>query len=287
MKVQVGPPGFLLGDVGVDLRGGDAAVAEQVLYHAQVGIAFQHMASKAVPQGMGVDAFLQPGARCISAHDFLNAAPREPSAVPIHEQRLVPGHAARQMRAPVVKVVVQRFRRRFAVQRPALLVAFAPNQNFPTLPVHVAQVHALNFRKANPGGVEDFQNGPIPEASGSVVVRGIQQPFRLFLSQKAGQLLFHLDRERAGGWHGAGLEPAFLHQEIVEGSQGGQLTHDADAGVALGLAGVVGAAGRGQVRYVPPQELPVHFGQLAVHLAAVGQERVQVVQVDAARVGGQ
>jgi len=42
-----------LRDVGVDLGGGDVLMAQQLLHHAQVGAAVQHVGGKGVPQQVG------------------------------------------------------------------------------------------------------------------------------------------------------------------------------------------------------------------------------------------
>ena len=50
------PPQPLLDDMGVDLRGRDIGMAEQLLHRAQIGAPLQQMAGKSVTQHMRRDA---------------------------------------------------------------------------------------------------------------------------------------------------------------------------------------------------------------------------------------
>ena len=88
VEVQVGGFGFLLGYVGVDLGGGGAGVAQQFLDYPQVGLALQHMAGKAVPQGVGMNAVPQTGLGGVVAHQLFDAAAGQPFAIAVEEQGL-------------------------------------------------------------------------------------------------------------------------------------------------------------------------------------------------------
>ena len=226
-----------------------------------------------------MDAFFEAGPRRIVADDFLNAAPGQAVAVAIDEQRLIAAAGRRKVGTPVGQIIVQGLPRRFPVQGPAFLVALAPHQNLLPFRVNIAQVHSLDFGQPHPAGIKDFQNGPVAQPGRLSGVRGVQQAGGFVLVQEGGQGLFHLDGEGARGRHRSRLEPPLLHQEVVEGPQGGELADDADAGIAPGT-GPVRAPHRGQMRHIAPQKLPFHILQAAPGPPAVGQKSMQVVQVN-------
>ena len=65
-----------VGDVGVDLGGGDVAVAEQGLDGAQVGAIHQEVGGKGVAQGVRADMLGDAGQQGIAGHQSLDAARR-------------------------------------------------------------------------------------------------------------------------------------------------------------------------------------------------------------------
>jgi hypothetical protein len=60
MMLQVSRQGFLLGYMSIYLGGRGAGMAQQFLYHPQVGAALQHMGGEGVSEGMGMH--VGPGA---------------------------------------------------------------------------------------------------------------------------------------------------------------------------------------------------------------------------------
>jgi hypothetical protein len=62
------------GEVGVDLGGGEAGVAEEFLDGAQVGAGLQQVGGEGVTQGVGADAVLGAGAQHVPMDDAADAA---------------------------------------------------------------------------------------------------------------------------------------------------------------------------------------------------------------------
>ena len=104
VEVHIGFAGFLLGDVGVNLGGGGAGVAQQFLDHPQVGVALQHVAGEGMPQGVGVDALPQSGSSRVVPHQLFDAAPGEAVAVAVEEHG--GGIAGQQLGAGLLEVTL-------------------------------------------------------------------------------------------------------------------------------------------------------------------------------------
>ena len=69
-------------DVGVDLRGGDAGVAEHFLHLPQIGAAGQHVRGETVPQRVRTDLRRHAHALCVSFQQFPDPlAPQSPAAI--------------------------------------------------------------------------------------------------------------------------------------------------------------------------------------------------------------
>src|SRR5262245_21348722 len=74
-------------DVGVNLRGDEAFVAEQFLHAADVGPAIQEMGGKAVPQGVRRRAAVEPSLPKVFFQQSSHAAGRQAAAELVDEDR--------------------------------------------------------------------------------------------------------------------------------------------------------------------------------------------------------
>ncbi len=61
MGFLIRPADMVAREVGVNLRGGDISVPQELLDGPQVGAPAQHVSGEAVPQGMGRNIYIQPG----------------------------------------------------------------------------------------------------------------------------------------------------------------------------------------------------------------------------------
>ena len=62
------------GDVGVDLGGAEAGVAEEFLDGAEVGAVFEEMGGEGVAEGVGSDVVLGAGLEEVAVDDAADAA---------------------------------------------------------------------------------------------------------------------------------------------------------------------------------------------------------------------
>ena len=92
----------------VDLRGGDAGVAEHLLNLPQVGPAGEHVRGEAVPQGVGADLRRRPGPPRVAVQQFPNPLPPQtpPAIGEQHPRRAAGGALRRQRPASVSRYVV-------------------------------------------------------------------------------------------------------------------------------------------------------------------------------------
>jgi hypothetical protein len=95
------------GEVGVDLGGGEAGVAEEFLDGAKVSAGLQQVGGEGVAEGMGADAVLSAGAQHVPMDDAADAAGGEGAAAVVEEKaRLAPRAAEKsrvESRAPFAK----------------------------------------------------------------------------------------------------------------------------------------------------------------------------------------
>ena len=78
MKSAVHLAEMFVGNVRVDLRGGDVLVAEQRLHRAQIGAAFEQVGGKGVPDDVWGDLARDARPDCVLFDNALDAARREP-----------------------------------------------------------------------------------------------------------------------------------------------------------------------------------------------------------------
>lgn len=62
VKLPEGFPKKIPVEMGIDLRGGNALMAQHLLDRTQVRSTFHQVGGKTVPKRMGVDVFAEPGA---------------------------------------------------------------------------------------------------------------------------------------------------------------------------------------------------------------------------------
>ena len=98
------------------------------------------------------------------------------------------------------------------------------------LAVEVAERQPARLRDPRPGGVEQFEQGAVAQAGGSVVGRGGEQGSDLVLRQRVGDAGGHPDAFDVGGRVVA--PHAFLGQEAVQHPDRGDLAGDRCGGRA-------------------------------------------------------
>src|SRR5262249_8857827 len=109
----------------------------------------------------------------------------------------------------------------------ALLPALAEDPYAPGLGVDRLPVEATQLAHAEPGGIQDLEEGAVAEPGERVGARGHQEPVRVVERQVRGQLARALrggDADRR-----IGREPARVGEEAEEATHGGELARDRNA----------------------------------------------------------
>lgn len=149
-------------DVGVQLRGRQAGMTEQLLDHPQVGATFQQVGRRAVPQPV------RPHIGCAvhRGHGLVHRSaclPHVKAPAPGTQQQRVPGLRGDQRATAVDQPGVQRIGGWLPERDGALLVALAEHPNQPMAGVDVVDVQAAQLADPDTGGVQQLDDQPVPQ----------------------------------------------------------------------------------------------------------------------------
>ena len=188
---------MLIVKVGVDLRGGEVFVAEQLLHAAQVAGGLQQVGGEAVAQHMRMHVYARQAFGGVGLEAQGDAAFGEAAAVFVEKQRCL-ARFFQQLAAHRLPAG-EGFARLAADEDEALHPAFAANDVVGAVAAEVARVERGQFGQAQSGGVEKLQNGVVANEV-RVVGRGrFQQGGDLFGGEDAGQGLARFARQFEGG----------------------------------------------------------------------------------------
>jgi hypothetical protein len=221
--------------MGIDLRGGEAGVAQQLLHAAQVGAGIEQVRGKAVPQGMGRKGWIQTGLHEVFFERSLHRARGEHPAAVIEEQ---PGDTRqaqpRHQAIPGIQGRLQRLDGGPADGTQPLLLALAAHQRRTRQQIDARIRQSTQFGDAHAGAVEQFQDGGV--ADGGIVGKpfggararffagllahpggSLQQAQHFFPAQHLGQAAAGLGLLQAR--KRIGLHQSFAHEETEKGAQ--------------------------------------------------------------------
>ena len=230
-------------EVRVALRGGNAAVAEQLLHGAQIRPAFQQMRGKGMAQIVGGDVLRN--ARLLGPL-FQNArglTPVQPFSASSQKGRPFSVHGRHAV--PYGEPAGERCHAGVAERYDALLAALAHNPDVTAFRAHVVHVQAESFGYAQARAVEQFQKRLVPQKKylvGGESVAGSGCGARcggLFVQQA--ENLIHVEHGRmpliltriAHSGAGIGLYLVEAQKVMKQGAQCGKLARHGGAGHAL------------------------------------------------------
>lgn len=180
--------------VGIDLGRGDVGVAEQFLHGAQVAGRLQQMAGEGVPQHVRVQVLAQLADAGL-AHPQLDRPRRQALAAATDEHRTVFRSGLGAQRQPGF----ERLARGLADRQLADLVALATHSHQAFLEVQPFEIEADQFREAQPGGIEQLQQGLVA-AGDEVILHGTVEQLQGAVGVEGpGQLARTLRRAQAVG----------------------------------------------------------------------------------------
>ncbi len=169
MRRVVDPGQVLEVQVGVDLRGGNVGVAEQLLHRAQVAGGFQHVAGKRVAQQVRVD---MPRHALLQRQRFqaqLHRARVDRRAAATAENRAVRRHALRRAEG------AQRGDRMPTDRQHARLAALAEHAHFAALQIQLQPAQPDQLGQAQPAGVEQLQHRTVAQRQPAAAVASHQR----------------------------------------------------------------------------------------------------------------
>ena len=149
------------------LGGRELGVAEHLLDMADPGVVPYERSSACVPKRVRRDVLVKPGLPRVLGDEFGKRVPAQPAGPRAREQR----------RGERVRAVFEQFRPDPAEIALKVAAGNLPHRHYPVLAalalpdhyqpcfhVHVLQVQVEKLLPPDAGGVEQFHNGPVPEA---------------------------------------------------------------------------------------------------------------------------
>src|SRR5215207_7311704 len=216
---------FFHRDVCVDLRGGEARVAEQLLYVAQVCAAVEEVRGEGVAQG--VRAYVVVYARAdfdVLVHHAPDRARRDSRALVVQEdgQRVAlgEGRVVEERGAHFGQVSHQRVQRGLAEGHYALLAPLALDANHPPAEVNVLHVQLHQLRDAHARAVEHLQNGAVALPQVRRNVGRLYEAHGVLHGQVGRELL--LEPRRRDELRGVRLDDSLAHEELEERPERGE-----------------------------------------------------------------
>ena len=155
-------------EVGVDLGGADAGVAEHFLHRPQVARRLQHMGGERVAQHVRVNVLAQARLQGPAVEPQLHAARGEAGAALADEEG---GRVGARQRQPVRQPGGNRGQGLLSHRHDAGLVALAGDLRFARLQVEVVEIEPDQFRQAQAGRIEQLEHGAVACQQGIVGCR--------------------------------------------------------------------------------------------------------------------
>ena len=258
-------------DVGVDLGGFEAGVAEHFLDVADVGSAPVHVGGAGVAEEVAGAGLLDAAA----LHGFLDPVAEvgggEAGAVAAEEQRGFPGKVG-EVRAGIPRMPVEPCGGAVADGKHAAFAAFAAAdvEGF-RVRVVIAMVEVGQFGAADAGGVEEFEDGAVAQAEGIGGVGNGEQKTDFLRAESLRELacLFAWKVEIGGGVRGDDSGAAEPSEESAQATEPRELRVDGEGApsaraavavqeelVGFEIGALVGGGIVGAARGRPFGELP-------------------------------
>ena len=174
------------GDMGVDLRGGEVAVAEQHLNDPQVGAVVQQVGRESMPQGVRREWLVDLGEPRVALDDVPERLPCHAIAAARREQvigRLLTedrvAWSGHEFIDPLDRLAAERYE--------TLAVALAGDAYHPLVEVHLLVLEADKLGNPQTRRIQHFQHRPIAHPERIAGTRGVDQALDLGFRQRLRQ----------------------------------------------------------------------------------------------------
>ncbi len=172
--------------MGVNLGGGQVAVAQQQLHDAQVGAVIEQVGGEGVAQGVGRQRLVDAGDRGPMAQPVPEGLAGH-GAAPLAGKEYVALSAAEDLRPALANEFGHAGLGFLSQRHQPLLVPLADNAHHPLTEVELVQAQCHQLRHPQAGGVEQFQHGLVALAQGRFLVRRREQSLHVVFGQAFGQ----------------------------------------------------------------------------------------------------
>jgi hypothetical protein len=159
--------------VGVELRGLEGGVTEDLLDAPEIGAALQQVCGGAVAESVGAQVRNLADLR-YPCMDDAACGRRVESSSADPEEECRAAVFVRERRAPCAQPVLDGADGRFPYRNDAFSSSLAQDADRPTPGVQVVDVEPAQFTDADARSIEDFQYGQIAEPDGALGVHGVQ-----------------------------------------------------------------------------------------------------------------
>ena len=230
MKLFEGLPEEFAVEVGIDLGGGNAFVAEHFLNGAEVGAAFNEVGGEGMAEGMRGDVLGDPGLlyEVFEQQEDHHAA--KAAAAAVEEEDIFMAGLDGDMGADLLLVDADVFDSDAADGYQPFLVALADHANIADVEVEAGNTEVDDFADAEPAAVHGFEDGFVAVAFGFAEVDPADDLFDLIEAQHVGECAFQF----GGFQEGRRVLPDDLFDEAI-------FIKGADAGEDAGLGGGIEA----------------------------------------------
>lgn len=199
MKTFVNFAEMGVGDVGVNLGGGDVGVAEERLDGAKIGAIHEEVSGEAVAEGVGSDVLGDTGFTSILLDDAFDRAWGEAAVVAggiggLDVAGIIEEEGGERIGASV-EIILDTVGGGLVNENGAVFVAFATDDKFATFEIDGIAIEAAEFGNTETTREEEFDDGAVAEAGliGCAVVTGggnfLEEAFD-FVEVKEGDLFF-------------------------------------------------------------------------------------------------
>ena len=186
--------------MGIDLSGGQVAVAQQHLHDPQVRPVVQQVRCERVPQRVRRQRLGDAGLLGHPAQHLPESLAAHRAALTGHKQIFGLRAPLQQQRPGFPQVALQPIGRALTERHQPLLHALPDQAQDSGLHIDLALFEGNQFADPEPAGVEQFQHGAIPQSLGGAHIRRVQQGLGFLFVQHGGQMpgRFRGDDLRAG-----------------------------------------------------------------------------------------
>ena len=177
MTVGMDAAEAFVADMGVDGRGIQPGVAQEFLDDTQVGTVIEQMGGAGMPQEVRTAMVGEADLIEVIPDEMAEVAGTERIAITSEKERSARVLRGEELAPDRGEVALQPVVGHFTDWNHAGLLSLSLcHQQCPAIRAEVVQGQCCQLRAADAGGVEEFQNGPVPDANEIRGVRRLDQP---------------------------------------------------------------------------------------------------------------